>query len=271
MTKGRKIFVTYGNGAYYKSLERIRREVEATGRFDEIRIYTDKDLPASFKQHELFTYSRGGGYWFWKPWVVLDTMKDMGEDDILVYSDAGSEIHDHKEWDRWFKILSKKSALFFFYSEPMAKWTRKSVLEHFGNVRKLGSYYQLIACLFALRKSAQHLIKEWFDVMSAYPEIVMDVERDMMKYENQGFVENRHDQSILSGVIYSHLKEESIKILYQTCEIRHPGGQAVFAARKSDSGQRNNATVFPWHLELARKCIITPMRYMRFYFLKLNS
>lgn len=268
MTKGKKIFVTYGNEVYYNSLYRIKKEVEQTKRFDEIRIYTDKDLPQSLLGHELFAHSRGGGYWLWKPWVVLDTLKDMQEDDILVYSDAGSKIFDHKEWDKWFRIMERKSALFFFYSGSMEKWARKSILEYFCSVKNLHSYYQLMSGLFLLRKSARHLIEEWYDVMRLYPEIVMDVDKRMMEYESPKFIENRHDQAVLSGVIYSHIRDRGIKIQHQNSEILLPEGQAVFTARISDSEQRNNSPVFSGYFGMIRKYIVKPLRYIRFYLVR---
>lgn len=271
MKKGRKIFVTYGNEGYYKSLERIREEAEASGRFDEIRVYTDKDLPDSVTEHELFKHKRGGGYWFWKPWVILDAMKDMDEDDILIYSDAGSRIYGHKEWDRWFDVMSGKSALFFFYSGLVETWTRRGIIEHFHDIKGFHKFFQLVAGLFLLRKSSLYLIREWYELMRDHPELVMDVDKDMMKYESPVFVENRHDQSILTGVVYSHMSDKRIKLMYQSCEIQHPGGQAVFTARLSDNEQRNNTSVFPWHLELIRRYYVTPMTYLRLNMLKIRN
>lgn len=80
------------------------------------------------------------------------------------------------------------------------------------------------------------------------------------------FVENRHDQSVLSGVVYSHQADKGIKLLYQTCEIPHSGGQAVFTARKSDTEQRNSAQMLPWHLEIVRKSCVVPLRYLEMYY-----
>lgn len=56
-----KIFVTYGNQAYYESLKRIESEVKGTGVFDKILIYTDNDLTSCITNHQLFRYLRGGG------------------------------------------------------------------------------------------------------------------------------------------------------------------------------------------------------------------
>lgn len=272
MDSGRRIFVTYGNQDYYNSLERISKEAISTGRFHEVRVYTDKDLPVEIRRHELFTYSRGGGYWLWKPWVVLDVMKDMYEDDILVYSDAGSIIYNHREWDKWFKIMKNKSAIFFFYNEPMEKWTRRNILNYFDGVRNLRNFYQIMGGLFILKRCALYLIKEWYDVMFMNPEFVIDVKKNLKHLEYPNFIENRHDQSVLSGVLYNYLKDSNIKFLYQNCELRHPYGQAVFTARMSDTVQRNNTPMFPRSLEMIRKFFLVPLKYIKFKYLKfINS
>ena len=267
MKKGRKIFVSYGDEAFSSSVKRIREEAEASGRFDEVRVYTDKDLPDCITTHELFKYRRGGGYWFWKPWVILDVMKDMDDDDVLIYSDAGSRIYDHKEWDKWFDIMSRKSALFFFYSGLVETWTRKNIIEHFNDINRFPKFFQLVANLFLLKKSSMYVIREWYDLMCEHPELVKDVDEDMMKYESPEFVENRHDQSVLTGVVYRHMRDKRIKLMYQRSEIRHPGGQAVFAARLSNHNGSSD-TVFPWHLELIRRFYVVPMKYLRFNYLK---
>lgn len=266
---GKKIFVTYGNHKFYNSIERIRREAQSTGRFDEVRVYTDMDLSEAVRRHVLFSFSRGGGYWIWKPWIVLNEMKNMAEDDILVYSDAGSKIFNNKEWDKWFNIMSRKSALFFFYSEPMEKWSRRSVLDHFCSVKNLKDFYQIMGGLFIIKKKASYLIEEWYELMTTKPELVVDVDQNMMNLEYPNFIENRHDQSVLSGVVYSNLKDDGIKVLYQNCEILHPRGQAVFTARISDSHQGNPFAVFPLFLEIIRNLFVVPMRYAKFNYLKM--
>ena len=35
---------------------------------------------------------RGGGYWVWKPWIIVDTLRQMKENDVLVYVDSGQTV-----------------------------------------------------------------------------------------------------------------------------------------------------------------------------------
>lgn len=57
----KRIFITYGDELYRKSLERICAEARQCGEFDEVIAYTNADLPESITSHELFAHRRGGG------------------------------------------------------------------------------------------------------------------------------------------------------------------------------------------------------------------
>lgn len=41
------------------------------------------------KNAKLLDYSKGAGYWVWKPWIILQTLKTVPEGSIVIYFDAG--------------------------------------------------------------------------------------------------------------------------------------------------------------------------------------
>lgn len=55
---------------------------EKTGLFDRIILYTDKDLPQEITNHELMSYKRGGGYWLWKPYIILNALLNFPVDGL---------------------------------------------------------------------------------------------------------------------------------------------------------------------------------------------
>lgn len=106
----KKIFITYGNKLYYESLQRIKEQASSVGCFDKIITYTDADLPEEICNHSLMQYKRGGGYWLWKPYFILKTLLEVAQEgDIVVYSDAGSEVFKHKSWNLFFKMMEKQA------------------------------------------------------------------------------------------------------------------------------------------------------------------
>lgn len=111
----KKYFVSYGDTNYTESLNRIGREAESLGLFDEVRLYSDNSLPEPFKGYTQ-RYKRGGGYWMWKPWVIHDMLERMDEGDIVVYADAGCTLLPHSDWNMYFGRLEKRIRRRYFYS-----------------------------------------------------------------------------------------------------------------------------------------------------------
>lgn len=261
----KKVFVSYGNAPYYKSLERIGKEAKELHIFDEIILYKDTDLPTHLLNHELLKHKRGGGYWFWKPFVVQQVLQKLNEDDILFYCDAGCILFPHKEWSEYFKILKRKDAIFFTYGAKMGQWCRKNLLDHFCNLQTLKSCFQVQGTLMFLRKPAQPIINRWYDLMHNHPEFVIDVTKEELNTESKNFKEHRHDQAILTCVAYEWYKsQKNIDFQWQHCESRKKSGQAIFAARISDDNVRNNPDRFesPF-VTLLKKYIYTPYRVFK--------
>lgn len=244
MANERKIFITYGNSAYSESTLRLKKMAEECGQFDEIIIYTEKDLPDYIINHELMAYKRGGGYWLWKPYVTLKTLENCGDNDIVVYSDAGNEVFPHKEWNQYWEILKHKSAIFFKFGGVMEKWTRSNLLQYFidKGVKTIRKEYQIGAALSIYRKSALPIVKEWLDVMISHPEFVLDVTEDQKSSEKKCLIENRHDQSVLSGAVYENYKQYNAAIMWQHAAYLDPDGQAVFNARISNDARRSSTS-----------------------------
>ena len=86
------MFVTYGNAHYAIAREKICNASRALGYFDSHHCASPDDLPSEFTSRNaaILRLSRGGGYFLWKPQVILSALADMGWGDVLLYADAGS-------------------------------------------------------------------------------------------------------------------------------------------------------------------------------------
>ena len=70
--------VCYANRKFAAPQRWLVRSAERFG-FDEIRAYQPRDLQrtAFFRQHrEILKLSRGAGYWLWKPYYILQTLRE---------------------------------------------------------------------------------------------------------------------------------------------------------------------------------------------------
>ena len=145
-----KYFITYADSSFVEAKERILQEAERSHVFDDIIAYSPENLSPQLRTSSLMKIRRGGGLWSWKPDVILSTMNQCEDGDIIVYADAGCTIEKSKEWQKYFDILSGKCdiiALRIF--QKNIQWTRKEIIDHFhfDNKRWLNNF-QFQATIF---------------------------------------------------------------------------------------------------------------------------
>lgn len=202
----KRIFVSFADTRYIKSLERIKSETELFG-FDERYFLTEKDLPKDFfKGFSPKIYRRGFGYWTWKPYIVNKMLEKLDEGDILVYSDAGTQWHisGKNRFEEYINMLSLDTPLLTFQQPFLTKdWTKGDVFQYIcpDTWLKYAMELQLWGGTFFLRKNklSVNLLKRWLDIADNHKSLMTDVKS---KTPNPcGFREHRHDQSVFSLLV----------------------------------------------------------------------
>lgn len=257
----KKIFITYGDKSYAKSLERVCNEARLSSEFDEVVAYTQADLPDTIKTNILFSYKRGGGYWLWKPYVILNTLKNCDDSDIVIYSDCGNKIFKHKQWNIYWKWIRTNNAVFFYNGGLMGQWSRKSLIENYiPFVPMLRKMFQIQSGFIIAKKSAIRIFEEWLGKMLDHPEYVIDADVKLRDKEYPEFIESRHDQAVLSAVVYRYYSDIRVLVTRQRSERFSRSGQAVFNARISDNMVRNPMEYEPFHILIIRYVFVVPYR-----------
>jgi len=93
----KKIYISFGNEKYYKSLDLLEKTSLEIGKVDKFIRYTQEWLKTTEfwkKNQYILNNDRGVGYWCWKPFIILETFKTLDEGDIVLYSDAGVSVID---------------------------------------------------------------------------------------------------------------------------------------------------------------------------------
>ena len=244
-----KVFVSYGSGAFAKSLRRIGKEARKLGFFNRVILFTEKDMPPFIKASPLKAYARGDGYWGWKPYVIWKTMQDY-PNDIVVYADCGCTLQANKEeWDYWFDLMKTYRTLTFQYRSDYQypwqhsttfdmtceQWTKRSLVEYFdpffGNREWLHSNQIWAGVVFARKNSP--IIKMWLDITVFHPELLMDVYGNETVLQSDRFIEHRHDQSLWTALcLYWENKGKVVKIIPETPESNPKS--AIIASRIHD-------------------------------------
>ena len=237
--------VFFGNDDFkYKSLL-LKREAESCGWFDEIIAHTPESVSEFLSQHQDFVREnkRGYGYWIWKPYIILDTLRQVNEGDIVTYIDSGGSILSHKKdkFDEYLSLLNSSERpiiAFGLYSQYLEKQFQKmTTLKRFGldqdeNFLNSG---QIESGVIICKKNdfTVKFFEEWLALMleNNYSMIHDHDEMDQL----DSFIENRHDQSVFSILCKSHqVNIVSINDCY--------GYGPFFSSRITDKGPRKFAS-----------------------------
>lgn len=190
------------------TLNRIGEEAAKSGFFDKIWLYDDQTLDRTFyrERKDFFrNYTRGFGYWLWKPFLIKSTLENkMEEGDLLVYLDAGCEIHPEgsKRWEEYKQMLQTHSLLVYDHLHSFEhQFTKMDVLRFFHVEKDTGilESRQLWAGGMMIRKDAfaERLISQWFDICDTYRTSLL-CDAPSADEELPTFKQHCHDQSLFS-------------------------------------------------------------------------
>lgn len=152
---------------------------------------------------------RGFGYWCYKPCVILEVLRQIDDGDFLLYLDIGFEfcngyddvIKDMLEQVDKNDIMSLQINDDFLSAR---KWSKMDFLRHFGldKDEKFLDYPQVQAGFLCMKKSQKtiDIVNQWMDFFINHFDLVDDTPSKLPNLST--FVEHRHDQSVLSALMY---------------------------------------------------------------------
>lgn len=204
------IFLSFADRKMQPSLNRIKKEAEKTGWFDEIIIWNDGNLPKWWRKRykDKLKMKRFFGYAIWKPFIIKTCLERMNDGDILIYSDAGNTINDNGK-EHFYEYINKLNEsvcgmLVFQQKQLIEKyWTKADLLDYVGWLNdskckdyiNTGQYWD--GCIF-FRKCIESVecVNKWIILSHEFHYLTTDVPSKIPNFP--GFVENRHDQSAFS-------------------------------------------------------------------------
>lgn len=205
--------VTFADRRFWRAHQRFRAQAAEMGVFDQVFVYTEKDLDPAFRNKFaglLRSDVRGFGYWVWKPQVIVQALRNIQIGDHLIYLDTGSHLNPHGI-NRLKDYVSEASRsatgiLGFQLHFPEKSFTKADLLDHFSfldNAEVLDSgQIQAGAIVIQKRASSLTFFSEW---LSFYSENIELVDDSPSKIPNDdSFVEHRHDQAVFSLLAKRH-------------------------------------------------------------------
>ena len=207
MYKGRNIYLcAFANIEFMPSIIRFHNQAKESNFFDNIFIYNEYNLPKDEKFEALLSHklvpSRGFGYWCWKPFIILKTLENLKDGDILVYADIGCHINKEgeKRFYEYLDIVIEHKALCFKMQFLESCWTKSDLFNYFGklNDKNITNSSQRMAtiCIFEKNDINLEFVNKWLQVYYDDFSLVDDTPSKLPNFD--WFIENRHDQSVFS-------------------------------------------------------------------------
>lgn len=214
----KKAICTFGSYYLTEGFPRFRSMAESMDIFDDIYTVCEKDLDANFYKRwgrYLIPYSRGFGYWCWKPYFILKILEKMEDGDILLYSDIGCYFNP-KGRERLLEyydivektptgILGVKSQEVSYNGMPETlyyeyEWTKGDLFEYYGvyNDKAYTHTPQFESTIIFFKKGpvVMQFVRDWYQAYLDDYSLATDSPSRIPNLH--GFKENRHDQSIFS-------------------------------------------------------------------------
>jgi hypothetical protein len=204
--------ITFGDGNLHwkQASRRVAKNAMNTGYFTKAKFFGLNDLKHVLSSNDMHFCGteRGYGYWLWKPAALLLFARKNKNLDLIMYVDSGTILNLNEQTHNVFNEyleMAHNNGLFAFTTNHLEKnWTKRDLLLMFPD--EYGESNQFLATN-VIGKPAKiiELCTRWLEIGRLENYHYID-DSPSNSANSLGFIEHRHDQSILSLL----LKERQI-------------------------------------------------------------
>lgn len=204
-------FLVYNDNTHTKYLRQLIRSVEKYGSEFKIIIFNKRDIDREFveKNKDILNCKRGGGYWLWKPYIINEVLKKVNHDDVVFYLDSSYYFFDNLS--KLYSDYMINNDILVWKNKPnstpdfMKHWCKMDVIVKYNMVDKVfrENVDDCWAGAIIVKKTDNTVmyIQEWLDMSCNYEDIT---DSESRLKNSHLFRDHRHDQSLLSVVIYKY-------------------------------------------------------------------
>jgi hypothetical protein len=205
-------FITFGGPSsnYHDAVNRICKQAETFNIFHTITGYTEKDLKNDtdfWNKHMNFIEhnSRGYGYWLWKPYLILKKLKEINDNDILLYLDTGCELNvDGKDYfiNKLIPLTNEKKIIGSRGGSNDLNFTKRDLVKfcNMENSSLLSCDHMQAGIVMMVKCDViNELYEEFYKIASENYNLIDD--SPSITQNHASFYEHRHDQSIFNVLV----------------------------------------------------------------------
>ena len=160
--------------------------------------------------------ARGGGYWFWKPVLILEHLLTLNENDFIFYTDADWLLGNVSV--NWIQLMVEHGSDFALIKTYFREneYTKDDIYEHFyggkfNQTEDKSNQYATGKLIFRKSDWSIRFLQQWIEPVSDF-HLVSDEASIIPNFP--AFEDNRHDQSMISMLLkskYPQREEAGIK------------------------------------------------------------
>lgn len=197
--------ITYGNEKYKKTRKELISDAKNLGWFDTTTEYSPETLEPTFRKQfaDILKKDRGAGFWIWKVNIITQKLREIKDNDILIYLDAGCifNANGKKRFDEYIEYLNNSDKGMISFQLPFTekKYTSSDIFEHFridmnSEIANSGQY---VGGVLLMKKTPNliKLISLWQKTLNTNSVLFTNNHSVSQK---PYFISNRHDQSVFS-------------------------------------------------------------------------
>lgn len=192
-------FINYADNKFRRKQKINAFSAKIFGKVDRVKTYTINDISPEFYSSNKATFecTRGGGYWLWKPYIILKHLEQIEYSDYLFYCDSGSIII--RSLKNIQKIMEEDCLDIMLFDIPLLEfqWTKKKLFESMECVSNDFKYTNQIQGGYIFIKKTEFSLKFFRQYLEECLRIDNLNDSDSVGV-NDKYIAHRHDQSILS-------------------------------------------------------------------------
>lgn len=208
----KSILVSFATPKWYHSQNLLCDSAKKHGVSGYIK-YTDSSRNWEFnnKYKDIYTETRGYGFWQWKPKIVLDAMEKVNDGDVILYVDSGNIIINDLGYvinrcvEKEIVLFDNRDGNYAGETHRNGTWTKRDCFvlmncddDVYYNAPQVDASYQI----FKKTPRVIEFLKE-YDSYCSNENIISDLPNITQPNLPQ-FKDHRHDQSILSLMAVKH-------------------------------------------------------------------
>ena len=212
--KGKIYLINYSSGKYVERMKKMK-ETYYKCDIDYFDIWNkDRLIKTDFyKEHlKIFNTKKGDGLWLWKPFIILELMNKIEDNDFIIYCD--SSINEGFQYSviPMINYLHDNNLIYpgthlFTDAYKLKYWTHNKTFEIMNvdkNIYGEKSMCQTSPNIWRKNDLCQKFLNEWLYYCCQYDCIKYIDNMDKKNVEEKHLLRSQCDQSILSILIHKY-------------------------------------------------------------------